>query len=156
MPNRPLPTRLKLLRGTAQPCRMNPREPVPPPGVDLTPPADMTGAALDFWKQLAPPLGEMRIMGDADRHILRLACLAYADGEAAREVVRKVGVVIPTKAPNGVVTLRSNPACRLASDADKRLRLALTELGCTPSSRSRVSSTGADAEPAGDFAGLKR
>ena len=47
---KPLPTRLKVLKGTAQPCRTNPREPRPEV-VALDPPEYLGTTARAEWQR---------------------------------------------------------------------------------------------------------
>ena len=50
MAGRPLPTAIKKLRGTAQPCRMNKKEPKPKKLLS-TPPGHLSIKAKKYWRE---------------------------------------------------------------------------------------------------------
>jgi phage terminase small subunit len=91
---KPLPTALKLLKGT-QPCRVNLDAPAPPSG-EPEPPAYLDEKALEFWREHAPMLLGMGVLTAADRHILALLCESYSrvrktpDDKACRDEFRKL------------------------------------------------------------------
>ena len=123
---KPKPTALKLLAG-AQPCRVNRDEPIAPQGIP-EPPAYLDARALEFWGELAPMLGAMRVLTLADRHALALLCDSFSRW---REI---------------------------PGDERRRaeFRRLLAEFGLTPSSRSSIKAPAAPpADPLADFLSRK-
>jgi phage terminase small subunit len=119
MPSR-LPTRLKVIRGTAahDPGRLNKAEPQPALGEPIPPPwLGKSGAAHDAWSRLAPRLAELGIVTSVDGEGLGLLCDAIAEYSAAK---------------------RSGGWRRLDA-AGRRLKILLGEFGLTPASRGRVT-----------------
>ena len=63
---KPLPTHLKMVRGTLQKCRMNPDEPTPDPEIPDAPP-HLSPEAREEWERLALELYELGILSTIDR-----------------------------------------------------------------------------------------
>ena len=133
---RPIPTHLKVLAGTAQPCRTNPDEPKPP--VEIPPmPLCLDGAARDKWEELAPQLAAMGILARVDGSALLSLCLAYARMVAAEKESSEAGLTYVGE--NGLI--KRHPASAIAHEASRDLLAHLEAFGLTPSSRYRVSAT---------------
>ena len=73
---KPLPTHLKMVRGTLQKCRMNPDEPTPDPEIPDAPP-HLSPEAREEWERLALELYELGILSTIDRAALAAYCQAY-------------------------------------------------------------------------------
>ncbi|MFR0876275.1 MAG: phage terminase small subunit P27 family [Bilophila wadsworthia] len=71
---KPLPTHLKMVRGTLQKCRMNPDEPTPAPEIPDAPP-HLSPEAREEWERLALELYELGILSTIDRAALAAASL---------------------------------------------------------------------------------
>ena len=104
----PKPTALKILEG-CKPFRINFDEPSFRDG-STTPPAWLTGLALEHWNELAPVLSSARILTVGDLSALLVLCLEYE-------------------------RWRTDPGNDKSKDRYIRL---LIEFGMTPSSRSRI------------------
>jgi P27 family predicted phage terminase small subunit len=136
MSRRPTPTAILRLQGGR--VRGRTGEPTLASVQKLRCPNDLSPVGKAYWRALVKHLAGLRVLAESDGPILRLACLAHSDAVVAREHVAEHGVLITGQSPSGAATLTANPACRLASDADKRLRLCLMELGLTPAARAKV------------------
>ena len=139
MAGRPrIPTQLKVVKGTAQPCRTNKSEPMPAEGVPSRP-AHLSTKAKKTWRAVVPVLEEMRILTVADGLALEGLCEAYAELCTARAVLRKRGSRTYSFATKtGETVYRSYPEVAQAADADRRFRSWLASFGLTPADRSRV------------------
>jgi phage terminase small subunit len=114
----PLPSALKLIRGTARADRTNPAEPTPDIGAKPPPWLPKTGPSRAAWRRLSRVLTATRVLTVADAEALALGCVAIEDYIAARGD--------PT-------------AWRRADAAWKRYLAVLSAFGLTPSARTRVS-----------------
>jgi len=109
-----LPTPLKVIKGTARKCRLNPNEPKPNKDVGA-PPKHLTAPQKKVWKELVDQIPH-GVLGDSDRVIVEITSVLLADFRLCKGHI---------------------PASQLG-----HLRGCLTSLGMTPSDRSKVSATG--------------
>jgi P27 family predicted phage terminase small subunit len=130
---KPLPTRLKVVRGTLRKDRANPREPAVTPEIP-TCPDELSPAAKKEWERIAPELAALGLLAGIDRSALALYAEAYARWLDAIQALQKYGTVV--KSPNGFPI--QSPYVALANKAGEQVRLLLAEFGMTPASRSRV------------------
>lgn len=86
---KPLPTHLKMVRGTLQKCRMNPDEPTPAPEIPDAPP-HLSPEAREEWERLALELYELGILSTIDRAALAAYCQAYGRWVEAEEQLRNI------------------------------------------------------------------
>jgi P27 family predicted phage terminase small subunit len=114
-----------------------------------TPPAELAGnlRAQAEWVRLAPMLRTARQITEADRGALLALCLEWARYLEAMSHVATLGMVV--KAPSGYPI--TNPYLAIATKALANCNKLWPELGLTPSSRSRVRTTGSP-EEGDDFA----
>jgi phage terminase small subunit len=110
---KPLPTRLKILKGTRS-DRVNLKEPSFPLAVKTRAPRWLGTYGRQLWRELAPVLITKGVLTVADVPAFSLLCDEWD-------------------------IFRRDP---LDSGARERLRKLLGEFGCTPSARSRVSGSG--------------
>ena len=129
----PLPTRLKLLRGTLEPKRINPDEPEPEPAIP-TCPSHLDSTARREWKRMAQQLYDLGILSEIDRAGLAAYCQAWSTWVKATKGLAKTGQLAMT--PQGFPV--QNPLLGIANRAQAEMRAWMTEFGMTPSSRSRV------------------
>ena len=114
------PTALKLVKGTAQKCRTNKKEPKYPPGLGK-PPADLSDEARKFWEEYAPRLAA-GVATIVDRAAWQCVCETW--GELARK----------RKDPEaGIHTIDT---------IERRLWMGLGKFGLTPADRSKVIGAG--------------
>lgn len=147
------PTALKLVKGTAQPCRTNRKEPKPRREIP-SPPAHLSDRAKTAWGAVALILDRMGIVTEADGVALEGLCEAYADLVDARVRLRERGSpTYKTISQTGSVMFRAYPEVAMVSDADRRLGFWLGRVGMTPADRSKVSAIDdkKDADPWADL-----
>jgi hypothetical protein len=121
MPRPRTPTAMKHLKGTAQPCRLNPSEPRPT-AIDVPP---MPGHLPDTWRETWD-----RMAGAA----AGLRCLTASDLPALEQLVG-VAVEVEKLARSRASTVK----------ARKALVDLMARFGLTPADRSRVSAVEAPA-----------
>ena len=136
---RPLPTALKILTGNPGKRKLNRREPKGRPGVPACP-KHVRGLAQEAWYRLGGQLATLRVLTDADGTALELCCLAYQEYRAALAVLQRRGTTYATRTANGMI-IRRRPEAAAASDAWRRVKGMLIELGLTPSARTKVTTT---------------
>ena len=130
----PLPTQVKQIKGTLQPCRTNYHEPVPE-GLLVEPPDYMPEGAKAAWRyalECAPPT----LIRKLDMSVLEIwACAAdlYRQAQAG---IGKTGLLV--KAPHSGVPMQS-PYLAIANQQAQIMTQAALEMGFTPASRSRIS-----------------
>lgn len=131
---KPKPTHLKIVQGTAQPCRMNPNEPV----LDVAqpgPPEGLSAAARKHWPVVCERLAIAGVMTAMDVDALEGYCEQYARWRQAMTEVEKHGAVVLAANGSPVVS----PWVSIANQSFDRMVKAQVEFGMTPSSRTRVS-----------------
>ena len=133
---KPLPSNLKLLKGTAQPCRMNKNEPKPKSD-SVKMPTGLNAEAKKCWKAVSEQLKEVGILTNLDAHALSMYCITYARWLDANDKIEKMGAII--KAPSGYPI--QNPYLSISNKALDQMRAIMTEFGMTPSSRSKITTT---------------
>jgi len=137
---KPKPTRLKVMNGSLDhdPNRANKAEPKPPK-TKPTKPRKLTGVAAKKWTEVTTLLDYMQVLTSADRDVLELYCVTYANWSAAVDNVKKTGQVIVKNTKGNEVAVERNPfSAELHKYSDRLMKLQ-AELGLSPSSRSRVS-----------------
>lgn len=131
---KPLPTKIKLLRGTLRKSRTNRNEPVAPPGVPSCP-AELGPTAKREWRRISKQLAAMGLLTTVDRAALALYCDAYGRWLEAITSLQRFGAVL--KSPSG--HLMQSPYLQIANRAGEQVRLLLAEFGMSPAARTRVS-----------------
>jgi len=147
------PTHLHIVQGTAQPCRLNKREPkapseAPHAAVELSPRAS-------FWYGII--CGRLQAMGiasvvDSEALMLlavRLAEIGECDGaikKHGRVLVRLELIELPDGRTRSQKVLKANPAVAQRSEAMRHSQSLLAEFGLSPAARAKVSAPGAPAE----------
>jgi P27 family predicted phage terminase small subunit len=146
----PIPTALKVLRGNPGKKRIK-GEPIPDPS-PIDPPAWLEGDALAvaIWRDEAPRLLRLGLLGDVDRLAFAALCERAATYQrAAREIrcdpTQPVGRMRQPKAEVSIARAAAHGLVQLAS-----------RFGMTPADRARIT---AGVQPAGapsKWAGLVR
>lgn len=128
---KPVPTKLKLARGSRRVAgRIEPQpEPSPPKC-----PIHLTEAAKHEWRTIAPKLLRLGLLTELDRAALAAYCQAWGDWIEARRVIKQSSTII--KDLDGGLML--NPYLKVATVAAKQMHEFLVEFGMSPSSRTRV------------------
>lgn len=130
---KPLPTNVKVLRGTLRKHRANAQEPKARPGIPGCP-TELSPIAKREWKRVAKQLSAMGLLTTIDRAALALYCDAYGRWLEAITALRQYGVVI--KSPNGYPI--QSPYVAIANKCGEQVRLLLAEFGMSPAARTRV------------------
>jgi len=135
------PTAWKLVKGTAQPCRINKNEPKPKRGIP-SPPAHLGDRAKTAWGYVAAMLDRMGVITEADGLVLEGLCETYAELVAARAALKARGgaTTYESVTKDGGTMYRPYPEVTQIADADRRFAMWLTKVGMTPADRSKISS----------------
>jgi P27 family predicted phage terminase small subunit len=152
MPRRgrkPLPTKLKLVRGTLRGDRRNPREAALSPARP-TCPRELSPAAKREWRRVAAELAVAGLLTRVDRAGLAAYCAAWSRWIEAEEALRRYGTIIKSQSGYPMVS----PYFSVASKSLEQMRLLLGEFGMTPSSRSRVNADPVERGGESKWAGL--
>ncbi|MGR0187232.1 P27 family phage terminase small subunit [Azospirillum aestuarii] len=161
------PTHLKVVSGTAQPCRTNPNEPKPK-RERPSPPAHLSDKAKVAWGAVSVLLDRMGVLTEADPFALEGLCEAYADLLAARASLARPMTL--SNGDDGELTLaeageryywtfgksgpmrRARPEIADIADADRRFAGWLAKFGLTPADRTRVGGhLPGDEDPLSEF-----
>ena len=133
---RPIPTQLKIIKGTDQPCRMKKDEPKPADD-NIEMPEGLSVDAAKHWGKVCQQLQDAHIITNIDVMALSMYCEAYSTWSSANKKIQVHGAVI--KGQNGFPV--QSPYLMVANKAFEQMRSMLMEFGMTPSSRTRVSTT---------------
>ena len=133
MTGRPLPTKLKIFKGTDKKIRLNENEPEPLSD-NIVMPEHLSKKAKKQWEKIVEQLTGAGIMTNLDQDALELYCEAYAKWADANDKLRTHGMVV--KAPSGYPI--PSPYLSIANKAFEQLRQMMIEFGMTPSSRTRI------------------
>lgn len=145
---KPLPTNLKINKGTARKDRTNKAEPKPKAD-SIKAPTYLSPVARAQWDAVVKKLKDAGILANTDVEALALYCCAFADWRAYCEEIERSGMIIYTGEGYPV----TNPAVAQARNAFEQMRKLLPEFGMTPSSRAKIVSTKKpdDGDEWGDF-----
>ena len=133
---RPIPTQLKIIKGTDQPCRIKKDEPKPDDD-NIEMPEGLSADAAKHWDKLCHQLQDAHIITNIDVTALSMYCEAYSTWVNANKKIQVHGAVIKGKGGFPV----QSPYLMVANKAFEHMRSMLVEFGMTPSSRTRVSTT---------------
>ena len=135
-----IPSHLKVVAGTDQPCRMNANEPKLKSSVpDM--PKTLTKNAKAYWRFIVPKISAMGILTDVDGTALQMLCETYAEWIDLCHKITAFGDTTYETEKDGLIMHRSRPEVAQRSDAARRLQSLLAEFGITPAARSKVSAT---------------
>jgi len=140
----PKPSNVKHLEGYRK-DRINDNEPKPQK-VAPDPPDWLDEIGLAKWRELAPAMERIGILTELDGMIFAALCQEYSRMVRAERVIAEKGITYEytnTKKETNTVT---RPEVDIAHKAKQLIRVYCSELGLTPSSRSRISLPGAKEE----------
>lgn len=130
---RPLPTRLKVIRGTLRPGRVRGDEPQPDGLMELpSPPSWLNRHGRKKWRELGPELIEMGLLTELDLPAFEALCAHYGAMVEAAHLL-KDGVLI--EGERGMV---KHPAAQIHRDNSAAFARYCSMFGITPADRSRV------------------
>lgn len=138
---KPLPSYLKVVKGTARKSRENKAE----AKLDLArpmPPPELSDDAKVEWGRVSDILYKTGILTEIDRGILAAYCQSYGRWMQAERTLAKMAkmdegtgaLMLKTQAGNTI----QNPLVGIANKAMADMARYATDLGMTPSARSRV------------------
>jgi len=133
---KPVPTAVKMITGNPGKRPLNKREPKP---VTSQPscPAHLSKKAKSEWKRIAGPMHRLGIISELDRAVLAAYCQNYGRWVEAEKRLQETPLLLKT--PAGFV--QPSPWLGIANKSQELMHKHGVELGLTPSSRSRVSTT---------------
>lgn len=132
---RPLPTTLKIAKGTLRKDRQRPDEPDAPRGIPEMPARlAVDKIAQEKWAELSVMLHELGVLTTSDGEALATLCEVHSAEQACLAELRASGAAIT--ADSGAV--KSNPAGPLYRSLAALKGNLLSEFGLTPSSRTKV------------------
>ena len=145
---KPLPTHLKLVKGTARPHRMNKAEPKPVVAVP-TPPDHLDEEAQAKFTVMAEMLARHGVMTELDTGALARYVVIWRRWIEAEQEVKRRGHVVKTSNDNII----QNPFLAVANKCLAQMHQIESEFGLTPSSRSRIrmAEPAEKADPFEDF-----
>lgn len=147
---KPIPTKLKILRGNPGKRALPENEPEPKKAKKAPgPPKFLDRAAKQEWRRVAPDLYRLGLLTMADMTSLAAYCQAYSRWVQAEAEIMKHGMLV--KAPNGYPM--QSPLLAVANKAMKQMKEFLVEFGMTPSSRARVTVDKEEKDELDDFLG---
>jgi P27 family predicted phage terminase small subunit len=130
---KPLPTHLKLVKGTARPHRMNKAEPKPVVAVPA-PPDHLDEEASTKFIEMAEMLARHGVMTELDTGALARYVVIWRRWLEAEAEVKRRGHVVKTSNDNII----QNPFLSVANKCLAQMHQIEAEFGLTPSSRSRI------------------
>ena len=136
---KPLPTELKVISGayTINPQRRNHNEP-DAPNDEPECPDHLDAMARNKWNEITGYLREMNILSAAYSDLIELYAETYSMYRQAMEKVVRVGIATVSKDKNGNATIHRNPFETAAQKYRDALLKMESELGLTPSAKSRL------------------
>lgn len=140
-----LPTKLKVLKGTARKDRLNPTEPEPNAVHIPKPPSLKLGKyAMDEWTRVTRELVAVNVLTVIDYSMLEAYCYHWGEWRKAMDTVEEEGqkVEVFRIADDGKAYLTgtaANPSVKIAKDHSDWFFKAGTSFGLTPTSRSKIN-----------------
>ena len=130
---KPLPTHLKLVKGTARPHRLNKDEPKPTVAVP-EPPSHLDERAKAKFVVMAELLARHGVMTELDAGALSRYVVVWCRWIDAETEIKRRGPVVKTEGGNII----QNPFLAVANKCLLQIAQLESEFGLTPSSRSRI------------------
>ncbi len=132
------PDHLKVVAGTAQPCRMNPDAPASLTTLPVAPEWLSTRAA-EIFAGLVSVIEEMGIASASDTAALALLASRVEEVEICTGIIEDLGRTYTTVNESGSEMHRGRPEVAMRSEAMRHAQSLLAEFGLTPAARSKVS-----------------
>lgn len=138
------PDHLKLVSGTAQPCRMNPD--APKGSADLPSAPDWLSArAAEIFDGLVVIIGQMGIASSSDTAMLAMAASRLEEVEICTALIEDGGrtfvsnVTYDDEGRLSSQQIKGHPVVAQRSEAMRHAQSLLVEFGLSPAARSKVS-----------------
>lgn len=144
---KPIPTNLKIVKGTSRVCRINTHEPEPEKSDNTAAPCTLSSDAKDHWAEIAKELNNCGILTNLDKDALSVYCELYVHWLDACDMLNSKGMVIADprhvnlkdEDGNRVVVPILSPYFTALLKISEQMKKLLCEFGMTPSSRTRVN-----------------
>ena len=134
---RPIPTQIKIARGTAKSRRKS--EPAPPADGILMP-GHLGEIAAGKWREILPLLQAVKVMTRADVEALARYCDTYEWWLAVRKVLREQGDTYPILNDGGQVKyVAQRPEVSIAHKLAQQMRQLEQDFGLNPSARTSLN-----------------
>lgn len=135
---KPTPTALKLIQGNPGKRAINKAEPKKIKA-NLKTPSHLDPIAKTQWKKLSVVLDELGVLSETDLSALEQCCETYARIRRLRKEISKLGgTTYKSVKPDGEVLWKAYPQVAQLERAETNHKSFLSELGLTPSARSKV------------------
>lgn len=145
------PDHLKIVSGTAQPCRMNPDAPEPSDEMP-EPPAWLSERAAEWFLKTLGILDGMGIASADHVDMLSLAAARYDEILDCQAIIEDLGRTYTVTTISGSIGFKARPEVAMKNDAMRHLQSLLSEFGLSPATVSKVSKPGGDrANPFAEF-----
>ena len=138
------PSALKKLRGTDQPCRMNPEEPMPDILVSAKCPEHLMDddIAKETWEYIVPLLINMKVLAATDLVGLERICEVVSDIRETRSMIKQYGRVIYEERMDSTgerfIIAKTNPAVAQNKALLSEFRSFANVYGLTPAARASL------------------
>ena len=133
---KPVPTRLKVLRGNPGRRPLPKNEPKPEQGIPQ-PPVWLSPVARQEWERVVPRLAEIGLLTMVDGFILEAYCTCYAHWVECEGTIAKTGFIYKPSSRRRSKYLQQVPHVTLAQKFLIQAGAFATELGLSPSARAR-------------------
>src|SRR4051812_39002875 len=117
MPNRPNPSHLKVVQGTARKDRANPDEPKPPLGSPV-PPIWLSDGAKVQWGRFSVWLEQMGVLTAADGPALERLVSVYLEVRDLEATLAREGRTYATQSTVGERVVKAHPGVAMLNSAD--------------------------------------
>ena len=135
---KPKPTMLRVLQGNPGKRALNHEEPAYRPGAPDKP-AFLDDFASEEWDRLTEMLAAARVITTGDSGILIVACDAYSQLRQCQKFLKEKGSLsYDASSVGGGTSYKPYPEAAQLNVARRQYQSALSELGLSPSSRSKV------------------
>lgn len=143
----------KSLRGTDQPCRMDPQVPAlgPTNTLPALPKSSLKGTAKKLYSVLGTEMLCNNMLDVASLDLLVAYCREMALYNDMMKEVEKEGVTVEVETKSGTIT-QINPKRKVAEGALSNAQRLASEFGLSPASRGRVAALLSGNTPKDDFA----
>lgn len=138
-----IPDHLKLVKGTAQPSRLNPNPPKQSASMP-EPPDWLSDRAAEWFRRTTAILDGMGIASADHVDMLSLAATRYDEVLDCTAVIEDMGRTMFVVTISGSKIPKARPEVAMRNEAMRHLQSLLAEFGLSPSSVSKVSAPPGD------------
>ena len=131
-----IPTQLKIIKGTHQPCR---DKDVPEPStLKPVPPSWLNQRAKMIFHHMVRRLDDLGLASRSHTEAIALLACRMEEVERYDKLMNKQGYVYASVNTRGEKVIKVRPEILLRKDAAKQVQSLLTEFGLTPASAQKV------------------